>query len=67
MESVNDTLKGQLDLERHGGSTDEGVVTRVLQRLPALTVAIWYNAEPASRRSAPWLSTVTAEPLESFV
>src|SRR5260370_12667386 len=25
IESVNDTLKGQLDLERHGGRTDEGV------------------------------------------
>ena len=43
IESVNDTLKGQLDLERHGGRTDEGVVTRVLQRLLALTAAIWHN------------------------
>jgi hypothetical protein len=33
IESVNDTLKGQLDLERHGGRTIEGVTVRVLQRL----------------------------------
>ena len=43
IESVNDTLKGQLDLERHGGRTPGGVVTRVLQRLLALTAAIWHN------------------------
>jgi len=43
IESVNDTLKGQLDLERHGGRTDEGVFARVLQRLLALTAAIWHN------------------------
>ena len=30
IESVNDTLKGQLDLERHGGRTKAGVVVRVL-------------------------------------
>jgi hypothetical protein len=43
IESVNDTLKGQLDLERHGGRTHGGVTTRVLQRLLALTAAIWHN------------------------
>jgi DDE family transposase len=43
IESVNDTLKGQLDLERHGGRTIEGVTVRVLQRLLALTTAIWHN------------------------
>jgi Transposase DDE domain len=43
IESVNDTLKGQLDLERHGGRTIEGVTARVLQRLLALTAAIWHN------------------------
>jgi hypothetical protein len=37
IESLNDTLKGQLDLERQGGRTDEGVFARVLQRLLALT------------------------------
>ena len=43
IESVNDTLKGQLDLERHGGRTHDGVATRVLQRILALTAAIWHN------------------------
>ena len=43
IESVNDTLKGQLDLERHGGHTPAGVFARVLQRILALTTAIWHN------------------------
>lgn len=43
VESVNQTLKGQLDLERHGGRTPDGVWVRVLQRILALTVAIWHN------------------------
>lgn len=43
IESVNDTFKGQLDLERHGGHTPAGVTTRVLQRILALTAAIWHN------------------------
>jgi Transposase DDE domain len=43
IESVNATLKLQLDLERHGGRTPQGVVTRVFQRLLALTAAIWHN------------------------
>jgi hypothetical protein len=43
IESVNDTFKGQLDLERHGGHTTAGVIVRVLQRILALTTAIWHN------------------------
>jgi Transposase DDE domain len=43
IESVNDTLKGQLDLEQHGGRTPAGVTVRVLQRILALTAAIWHN------------------------
>jgi hypothetical protein len=43
IESVNDTFKGQLDLERHGGHTPSGVIVRVLQRILALTAAIWHN------------------------
>jgi hypothetical protein len=43
IESVNDTLKGQLDLELHGGRTIEGVSARIAQRLLALTAAIWHN------------------------
>jgi hypothetical protein len=42
-ESVNDTLKGQLGLERHGGRTAHGVFTRIAQRLLALAAAIWHN------------------------
>ena len=43
IESINDTFKGQLDLERHGGHTPAGVMVRVLQRILALTAAIWHN------------------------
>ena len=52
IESVNDTFKGQLDLERHGGHTTPGVLTRILQRILALTAAIWHNdhaAQPVMR------------------
>ena len=43
IESVNQTFKGQLDLERHGGRTPVGVAVRILQRILALTAAIWHN------------------------
>jgi hypothetical protein len=43
IESVNETFKGQLDLERHRGRTPRGVAVRVLQRILALTAAIWHN------------------------
>jgi Transposase DDE domain len=43
IESVNATFKGQLGLERHGGRTPAGVIARVLQRILALTAAIWHN------------------------
>jgi hypothetical protein len=43
IESINQTFKGQLDLERHGGRTPTGVIVRVLQRILALTAAIWHN------------------------
>jgi hypothetical protein len=52
IESVNWTFKGQLDLERHGGKTPEGVLVRVLARVLALTAAIWHNdktAQPVMR------------------
>jgi hypothetical protein len=41
IESVNDTLKGQLGLEGHGGRAAGGVFVRVAQRLLALAAAIW--------------------------
>ncbi|MET8045964.1 IS982 family transposase [Streptosporangium sp. NPDC005286] len=43
IESVNDTLKGQLDLEQHSGRTFEGVAVRVAQRILAMAAAIWHN------------------------
>ena len=43
VESIFDTYKDQIDLERHGGRTPAGVLIRVLQRILALTAAIWHN------------------------
>lgn len=43
VESVFDTLKGQLTLEEHGGRTVAGVYSRVAARLLALAAAIWHN------------------------
>jgi Transposase DDE domain len=43
IESINETFKGQLDLERHRGRTPGGVMVRILQRILALTAAIWHN------------------------
>jgi len=43
IESVNQTLKAQLDLERHGARNPPGVAARILQRILALTAAIWHN------------------------
>ncbi len=52
IESVNDTLKGQLDLELHGGRTIDGVTARIAQRILAMTAAIWHNratGQPTTR------------------
>jgi hypothetical protein len=52
IESVNQTFKGQLDLERHTGRTPLGVITRVLTRILALTAVIWLNdktSQPVKR------------------
>jgi hypothetical protein len=43
IESVNQTLKAQLDLEGHRGRTEDGILTRLLYRILALTAAIWHN------------------------
>jgi len=43
IESVYDTLKGQLDLERHGGRTTQGLYARITQRLLAMAACIWHN------------------------
>jgi Transposase DDE domain len=56
IESVNDTLKGQLDLEEHGARTVEGVAVRVAQRVLALAAAIWHN----NRTGAPVTRSLAA-------
>jgi hypothetical protein len=53
IESLFDTLKGQLGLEQHGGRTLTGVYVRVAQRLLALAACVWFNwqASVPDRRS----------------
>jgi hypothetical protein len=43
IESVNESFKGQLDLEQHRGRTPAGVTARVMQRILALAAANWHN------------------------
>jgi hypothetical protein len=56
IESIFDTLKDQLDLERHAARTTAGVCARVAQRILALTAAIWHN----DRIGEPVLRSLTA-------
>jgi len=64
IESIFDTLKEQLDLERHAGRTLAGVSARISQRLLALTTAIWHN----DRVGAPVLRSLTVgRPLRPHV
>nr|WP_239377508.1 hypothetical protein [Frankia sp. Cj5] len=54
IESISQAVKGQRDLERHGGRTPAGVAVRVLSRILALTAAIWLNdktGQPIKRSS----------------
>jgi hypothetical protein len=43
IESVNQTLKARLRLERHGGRSKPGVCCRILQHILALTTVIRQN------------------------
>jgi hypothetical protein len=43
VESIIDTLKGQLGLEQHGAHTAQGLWVRVAQRLLALAAGVWFN------------------------
>jgi Transposase DDE domain len=43
IESVFDTIKGQLSLEQHGAHTMPGLITRIAQRLLALAASLWHN------------------------
>jgi hypothetical protein len=66
IESVNETFKGQLDLEQHGGCSITGVAVRILQRVLALTAAIWQNwhtGQPIMRS----LTAYDTDPLESII
>lgn len=57
IESINETFKAQLDLERHGGHTIGGVYARIAQRILALTAAIWHNQRigaPIARSLTPY-------------
>ena len=55
IESTFDTLKDQLSLERHGGRTLTGLVSRIARRLLALTAAIlhnWHTGKPGRHLTA---------------
>lgn len=43
VESIIDTIKGQLSLERHGAHTMPGLICRITQRLLALAAGLWHN------------------------
>lgn len=43
IESIIDTIKGQLSLEQHGAHTMPGLITRIAQRLLALAAGLWHN------------------------
>ncbi|WUG31420.1 hypothetical protein OHN74_12875 [Streptomyces sp. NBC_00459] len=53
IESVNDTLKGQFDLERNGARTPAEVLARVGQRILTLTTAIWHNRQTGRNTDHP--------------
>ncbi|RLP08560.1 hypothetical protein D9T14_08770 [Propionibacterium australiense] len=56
IESIFDTTKDQLGLERHHAHTVEGIHVRITQRLLALTAVIWHN----DKIGAPVLRSLTA-------
>ena len=43
IESIIDSIKGQLSLERHGAHTMDGLIVRVAGRILALAAGIWHN------------------------
>jgi hypothetical protein len=66
IESVNETFKGQLDLEQHRGRTPHGVITRVMQRILALTAGSGTTTTPDKTPSAHSPRTIT-DPLELII
>ena len=61
IESVNWTFKGQLDLERPGGRTPEGIIARILARVLALT------QRSTTKRPLSSLTQLIVTPLFSLV
>ncbi|MFV0405422.1 MAG: hypothetical protein ACK5LN_01145 [Propioniciclava sp.] len=59
IDSVNDTLKGELDLELSGGLTKAGVCVRTAQRIFALVAAIWHNVQTEATTRRSLLATTT--------
>lgn len=45
IESIFDTLKGQLSLEDHGARTLDSLISRIAQRLLALAASVWHNLQ----------------------
>lgn len=43
IESIIDSIKGQLSLERHAAHTMGGLISRIAGRLLALAAALWHN------------------------
>jgi len=43
IESIFDTLKGQLSLEDHGARTLDSLISRIARRLLGLAAAVWHN------------------------
>jgi hypothetical protein len=43
IESIIESIKGQLSLERHGAHTMPGLITRITQRLLTLAAGLWHN------------------------
>lgn len=63
IESVNETFKGQLNLEQHRGRTPGGVIARVVQRILTLTAAVRHN-DHTGRPVLRSLTAMTTGPLE---
>lgn len=59
IESVFDTLKGQLTLEQHGGRTLAGVSARVAAGLFALAAGIWHNWRINAPCKRPLIAMIT--------
>jgi len=59
IESVNDTLKGQLGLEEHGGRTSRGVVVRVAHGCSPSRPASGTTGSSMLQTSARWSPTTT--------